>query len=105
MLSKIEKADFAIETFQLASVLSADSTTYGYRINFHPDFWLIVARLVDGYVDAYPGAGKGARFFRMDSGTLRLPMPVQEWTLITSAATGWFSLYAVKNLDGFTIEE
>lgn len=68
------------------------------------DYWVIVARLTGGYINISPGSNRGGPFIvRLNSGTARIPIRTSTFTVETVGATGFYSLYAVKNLDGFDI--
>lgn len=65
----------------------------------HPDRWLVVARLTSGYLFAYPGSSRGTLSVKLDRGTIVLPLHGQEFSIETVGASGWWSVYAVRDLE------
>lgn len=89
-----------------SAILSNDTTTNTpYETTWeNTDYWVIVARLTGGYINCYPGQQRGGAYsIRLNSGTARIPVRNSSFTVETVGATGFYSLYAVKNLDGFDI--
>lgn len=94
-----------IQTYQLASDLSSDSSvSTPVSLNWVPDVWYVVVRLTAGSLKIYLGQGRSDRVFRMDNGIFRLPFPHKSVTIETLAATGWYSIYAVAGVPGFEVE-
>lgn len=95
---------FNIETIHSA-ILTASTAVVTHPINWLPDFWVLVSELSSGYLQAYPSGDKSPIAFRAVRHTVVIPMTVDKFTVETFAATGWYSLYAVKNLDGFSVQD
>lgn len=85
-------------------ILSNDTNQYPFRTDFTPDFWVLVFRLTAGTVSMYVGQGLAAQSFRLDRGTIVVPFRSDSFTAVTSGASGFFDLYAVRELDGFKVE-
>ncbi len=94
---------FQAQPFHSAS-LSANTSLDVSQINFHPEYWLVVARLTAGYILAYPSTGPTQLSFKIDRGTIKIPIDTQTLAVDRVGATGWYSLYAVAKLDGLEIE-
>ena len=94
---------YNIQTIHSA-ILAANTGVYENKIDWQPDFFVVVARLTAGYIWIYPGAQAGGTSFRMAaSGQLVLPFHADVLTVQTVGATGFWDIYAVRNLDGFKV--
>lgn len=99
-----------LDQFNLQDIHSADLTTdstlTSVKLNWKPDYFVVVARLSVGYIWIYPYGRGGAMKFRLDRGTLRLPVFRNTDTLAieTVGATGFYDAYAVLNMDGMELE-
>lgn len=103
-MSKIENiGGFNIET-RHSGILTASTAVAKIAINWKPDFWVVVARATSGQVIIYPQSDRSSIAFWLDRGTVRVPMHNDVFTIETVAFSGWYSLYAVRNLDGFEVE-
>ena len=87
--------------------LTTDTNPFTFQVTFLPDFWLVVARLSAGWINVSIGVGQGAVQFRLQSGSLRLPIWAGNPSLSinTVGASGIYDVYAVKNAgDVFDVE-
>jgi len=95
--------DFNIKCFRSADLAAVNGIQTPHRTDFDPDFWVFVARCTVGSLVLYMGDQRSEIQFRLDSGSLVLPVSAPQMTVECLTATGWYMLYAVKKLDGFKV--
>jgi hypothetical protein len=84
--------------------LAAVTNLVNHTIDWTPDYWLIVVRLTAGYITVYQNQDRGGIPIVLNTGTIRLPFPNMAVSVERTGATGFYSLYAIRNLDGFDIK-
>jgi hypothetical protein len=94
---------FFVQSFSSGDLI-ASNLALTCTVSFKPEYWIVVARLSIGYIKAYPSMGvDNDREFKLDSGTLRLPLPNQTLYIEGTTLTGWVSVYALRNVSGFNV--
>jgi hypothetical protein len=94
-----------LQTFHSA-VLAADTsiTIIGPNaLTWLPERFVIVVRLSAGSLNIHMGSGRKADYFRLDKGTLVLPMPLEAITIETNGATGFYDIYALTGHKEFSV--
>jgi hypothetical protein len=94
--------DFAITCFEMPAVFVGGQVET-HRASFNPDYWVFVARCTSGSFRLYLGDQKSDIMFRLDSGTIVLPVSSNQMSVESVVASGFYMLYAVKGLDGFKV--
>lgn len=98
-LSKIKIQPFTSGPLTTESVVHTP-----YTLNFKPDLWVIVSRGSAGKLIVYPSQQRSAiAVYLSGNMVIKLPFPNQALTVETVGFTGEFDVYAVCNLDDFSV--